>query len=260
MKERTPQKPRKSTYQKTFEVEVSASTESHLAYYIKQELNYYNSIVENLTPRLRAFPQDFMSIKDREKKLWEVCAEYAVDPQKLVDYPLDQWPVKLRPFYSLVRDQENNLKITPAHLNIFKVAASPAKLHASVRKSLSIEILKHMIGQSETLHAGLSTETLKVPMQMLQTHTIDTKRHLQIPGSLVKVTYDADANQSKISIPYSTFPLIIEGHDITENAFKSIVVRAPHPSNTEGKWCVDLKDHSNYLINLTDHNERRKRR
>jgi hypothetical protein len=105
----------------------------------------------------------------------------------------------------------------------------------------------------------MKTEGLRAPVQLLNTHTLDTKRHLQIPGDLVKVSYDQDSNNSLVSIPYTNKELCIDGYDISDITFRSAVIRAPHPMNGDGKWYIDFKDSGGYSITMTDHNERRRR-
>lgn len=250
----------RNTHQKNFEIALNETTATELSYFVRQELGYYNTLVEKLTPRLRAYPQDLLSIKDREKRLWEACAEYAVDPQKLIDHPLAEWPAHLHTLHSYMYDQSGQLKVTQAHINIFGIAASPARLHASVRKAMSTEILKYMIGQAETVLAAMKTETMKTPLQMLQQCTMDNKRHLQIPAKLVTITYDADTESSHIQTPYSRNPIIVPYVDLRENTFKMLVIRAPHPTSSNQKWQIDLKDTpAAYNLGLTDYTERKKK-
>ena len=253
---------RRAPQQKNFEVELIKKTENDLLYFVRQELEYYNALVDKLTPRLRAYPQEMLAIKDREKRLWDACAEHAVDPQKLISYPLDQWPAHLQHLHTHLYDQNNAVKITPAHLSIIGIAATPARLHASVRRSMANEVLKYMIGQAETLLAAMKTDTMRAPMQMLQVHTLDTKRHLQIPYNLVKITYNEEHNTSHIAVPYSTTTIVVPHFDLTNSTFKTLLVRAPHPMSTHQKWQIDLRNGviNGYMLNITDAPERRKRK
>ena len=159
---------RRAPHQKNFEVELFKKTENDLWYFVRQELEYYNSLVNKLTPRLRAYPQDLLSIKDREKRLWESCAEHAVDPTKLINYPVDQWPAHLQSLQTHLFDTNNTVKIVPAHISIIGIAASPARLHASVRRLIAAEVLKYMLGQADTLMAAMKTETMRAPMLIEQ--------------------------------------------------------------------------------------------
>lgn len=245
---------------RTFEIEITKDATNHLGYFIKQELGYYNSLIENLTPRLRTFPGDFMAMKDKEKKLWEACAEHAIDPTKMLMHSLEKWSDHLKHLHPLMFDQDGAQRISPAHINILKMAAAPARVHGSVRRSMAAEILKYMIGQSEMLQASLKTDSLKAPLQLLVIQSLDTKRHLQIPASLVKITNDDAENLSRISIPYSREPVVVRDYDLTEIPFKTLIVRAPHPTvGVGGTWNIDFKESQPYMVNLTDHNERRRR-
>lgn len=251
---------RRPPNQKNFDIELDKKTEGDLLYFVRQELEYYNCLVNKLTPRLRAYPQDLLSMKDREKRIWEACAEHAVDPQKFLDYPVEQWPVHLQHLYTHLYNPDGSTKILPAHISIIGIAATPAKLHQTVRKNMANEILKYMIAQADTLLAAMKTETMKAPMQMLQTHTLDTKRHLQIPRNLVKIAYDEENHASKISIPYSNTPIVVPHFDLTESVFKVLLVRAPHPNSLNQHWQIDLRDgQSGYLTAMTDTPERRKK-
>lgn len=248
---------KRKIYQRNFEVELSQEQDSNLNYFIRQELAYYNAIVELLTPRLRTFPKDFLSIKDKEMALWEVCAEFAVDPNNMAKYPnVETWPNHLKPYFELLFDAKG-LRISTSHLNIFEVASTPARIHSSVRKNIAVEILKHMLKQADSIASTQKTDAMKIPMQLLNIHTIETKRHLQIPGKLVKMTYDENIDSTNISIPYSKFPIIIPGADLSESRCSLLVIRATHPDTKI--WNVELKDNeSRYMLTLTDYIERKK--
>lgn len=255
---RTPFGDRKrKTYQRNFEVELSQEQDSNLNYFMQQELAYYNAIVERLTPRLRTFPKDFLSIKDKELALWEVCAEFAVNPNNMAKYPnVEAWPNHLKPYFGLLFDSKG-LRISTSHLSIFEAASTPARIHASVRKNIAVEILKHMLKQADSIASAQKTEVLKTPMQLLNTYTIETKRHLQIPSKLVKMTYDENIDSTNISIPYSKFPIIISGNDLSESRYSFLVIRSTHPDTKI--WNVELKDsESKYMLTLTDYIERKK--
>jgi hypothetical protein len=246
--------------QRSVEVDVTKDSKAHLEYFVRQELGYYNSIVEQLSPRIRAFPQDLLSIKDREKKLWEVCAEFAVDVNQMISHPVEEWPKHLKPYSSLVWSQEGAIKLTPAQLNLMKVAAVPAKLHPSIRKAIATEVLKYVTGQAEAFAEVLNGNDLKSPMQMLQSHTFETRRHLQIPAKLVKITYDTDSGNSKVSIPYSKDPLTVIGYDVSQAQYNILIIRAPHPHHASQEWKIEFRDNPQpYLLFMNDHNQNRQR-
>jgi hypothetical protein len=250
---------KKTVYQKTFEVDVSKETDNHLRYFIKQELGYYNAVVEQLTPRLRAFPHTIMSIKDREKKIWELCAENGVQATMLISHPVAQWPKNLQPHGGLIYELDGSKKITTEMANVLDIAASAARIHPSVRKNISSEVLRYVQAQAESFASAQKTEGFKAPVQLLTEQSLDSKRHLQIPGSLVKISYNDEKYESLIAIPYTKEPLCVPRYDLTESKFNLLVVRASSNSHNS-KWLVDFKDTtSRYLLSLTDGFERRNR-
>lgn len=250
---------KKRNYQRHFEVELSKEISTSLSYFVNQELAYFNNIIELLTPRLRTFPAELLSMKDKELKLWEICAEYASDPLVMASYKFDEWPDHLKPYYNLMFDTANVNKISKAHLNIIQIAATKARIHPMVRKNLATEALKHMLKQADIFLAAQKSETLKTPLQLLNTHTLDTKRHLQIPSKLISISYNESSESSNITIPYSKHPIVIQGADISENKFTLLILR--HTNNKDNIWNVELKDiDSKYLLGLSDYGDRKKPR
>ena len=237
------------TYQRHFEVIVDRTTDSGLAYFVNQELAYYN------------LPNDFLSFRDKERKLWETCAEHAVTAEELAGHPADEWPQHLRPAASLVFEQDGSCRLSPAHMAIMNIAAQPARLHPLVRRNMAAEVLKSMMSHAESLASALKTDRLKGPVQMMVSHGLESKRHLQIPQSLVKITYDADAAQSLVSIPYAKSPLVVRNHNLSEARFNMMIIRSSTAYQvSDRRWFIELKEgDTRYMIGLTDQFERRKR-
>jgi len=253
---------RKQSNQKNFEIELLPNIKSNLEYFILQELGYYNTLVEQLVPRLKAFPQDILSIKDKEKRIWDACAEHAINPQKLLDHPRSEWPKHLDFMYDMLYDQAGKCKISPAHISIMGIAASPARLHQKVRRAIASEVLKYMLAQADVLFSAMKTETLKSPVQMLQTYTTESKRHLQIPYSLLKIRYNEESDKTYIGIPYSKAEIELPHVDLTQPPFRLLVIRSPNATSRSSnqKWEIDIMDSLNdYIISLNDPVERKRR-
>lgn len=238
---------------------MSQETKDNLWYFVKQELGFFNSLVEQLTPRLRSFPQDYIDFKDKEKRLWEACAEHAADIDKMVSHSVEQWPEKLRHLNSYLRDQEGNLRISPGHLQMIRTACTPARLHPMVRRQMAVDIMKYMGDQAETIKLGAKSEGFRSPLQMLNVQTIDTKRHLQIPSVLVSYKYDEEGHVTRMTVPYSKNQIEVPGYDISEIPHKMLVIRAPHPTDNRGSWRIDLRDQAYYGVTSTDFFDRRRR-
>lgn len=255
---------RKSNIQKTFELHLADESKRNLNYFINQELAYYNSIVDQLGPWMRSFPQDLLSFKGDIKRLWNTVAEFGLNVQDLVQKNLSEWPAVLgaqkAAIYSILKD-DNKLRLTQRQLDILKIAASPGKIPALTRHNIASEIMKYMQGQAEVLYNAQQTDTLKNALQTLQVQSLDTKRHIQMSKTLIfKVEYNEDNRQTRIYTPFSKHPFVINGVNIKEIPHKSIVIRSPHARDPEGKWTIDLQDLDTYLVNLTDYNYRKRRK
>lgn len=256
---------RKNIIQKTFEIETSPEAKRNLWYFIKQELYYYNFLVEQLTPWLRTFPQEFLALKGNEKRLWNAAAEYELDFKKLSETQIDSWPKDIElqksQLHALLFNADGKLNLSARQLELMKIVAAPAKLPRLVRNLMASEMLRYMQGQAEVLEQALKTETMRSPLQMLQVHTLENKRHLQIPASVVfNLRYDDQEKVSKISLPYCRDPIIVPGIDLSTIPYKMMVIRAAHPQDRTGKWYIDLKDTNSYSVNLMDYDDRRRRR
>lgn len=255
---------RKNYIQKTFELEITSDAKRNLWYFIKQELAYYNVLVEQLTPWLRTFPQEFLALKANEKRLWNAAAEYELNWKQLSEQAVADWPqtieVQKDQLYNLLIN-EGKPTLTQRQFELMKIVSAPAKLPRLVRNLIASEMLKHMQSQAEILDQALKTDVMRSPIQMLQPHTVESKRHLQIPSSVVfNIAYDENEKISKIMLPYCRDPIIAPHVDLTTVPYKLMIIRAPHPQDRSGKWYIDLKDTNTYSVTLVDYDERRKRR
>jgi len=259
----TPTMRNRASYMKNFEIELPAQLSNDLSYFVRQELEYFNALIKGLTPRLRAYPAELSAMKDNERKLWNECAERAVNPRNLIEYPLEQWPQHLHYLHQLVYDSTGQKRISPAHISIIEIAAAPARIHATVRRAMASEVLRHLIGQCNAFIQALKMESLHAPIQVIQEQSVDTKRHLQIPYSLVKISYNEEEHTSYVQIPYSKMPISVPHYNLTSQMFRLLILRAPHLySENQNRWQLDFRDDASagYLLGITDYVERRKRR
>jgi hypothetical protein len=270
-KKQKDQQQKKSRYIKqnrNFEVEFLKETSNLLDSFVKQELLYYNSLVEQLSPIVRTFPDKILGMKDREKVLWRLCAEHTINPAQLILFPIEKWDENHRKLVgNIIYDQTGGLKIDKFHLTLCGIAGSSGKIHPMTRLAMANAILEHVTSHAEafssvqhdTVKRADDADLMKAPIQLLVGQDLTTKRHLQIDRKLVKVTYDKDKDQTLIETPYNRRPLVIKEMDVTDLSFNMLVIKSSHP-NQEKKWFVDFKDAtSKYLLNLSDPFERKKR-
>lgn len=259
---------------RSFYLEMDEKLSKDLSFFVGQELFYYNTLVNQLIPKLKAYPRDILAFRDKDKILWDSCAEHSIDPHKLLEHPLEAWPKHLQHMHKMLYDNNGQVKFTAMQLIICAIAATPARLPPAVRKLMASEAMNYMITQADVLIGALKiddmiqagrisedSDIMRVPLQLLQTHTVDSKRHLQIPRSLVKIAYDNEQAISKISVPYSKNPITIPDCNLSESVYKMLVLRAPHPTSTNQKWQIEFRDGNGlYQLTMTDYMERKKRK
>jgi hypothetical protein len=270
-RQNTPEKIR-IVHPRSFYLDMSDKLGRDLSYFVGQELFYYNTLVNQLLPKLKAYPRDVLAFRDRDRVLWDSCAEHSIDPHKLVSHPFDTWPKHLQHMHKMIYDASGQIKFNTMQLTICAIAATPARLPASVRKNMASAVMNYMVGQADVLIGAMKVDEMiaagkmsegadimRVPLQVLQTHTVDSKRHLQIPRNLVKITYDSDQDVSNIIVPYSKQPIPIQNYDLRESNFRLMVLRAPHPTSVNQKWQIEFRDGNGlYQLNMTDYMERKK--
>lgn len=251
---------RKPTNRRQFTISPDAKLQKNFKYFMQQELAYYNNLVENFNSRIKAFPQDVLSIRDRDIKLLETCGQLAFDPAKLLTSKNETWPEALKSYNPVVYGTDGKPRLTNKQIAIMQIGIVPAHIHHQVRKNMISEIFSTVSNQASIFLASRNTEQLRAPVYLLQQHTWETKRHLQIPKTLVEMSYDSNDNQTLIKTPYNKDPIYISGYDLTEIPFSTMIIRAPILGEEKPAWKIDFKDGINkYLLNLTDSRPIKKR-
>jgi hypothetical protein len=240
-----------------------------LSYFIKEELTYYNALVEGLTPYLRSFPQEFGVFKAHEKKVWTVIAEHSIDPQDLLagfsnaDRANKLPPViqeQLKELRGVMVDGNSKSRFSERQKNILRVLSSPAKIPRMTRNLMANEVLKYMQNQAVVLETAMKTDVMKNAIQLLQVQSLDTKRHVQVPAKiLMGVTYDHSTNRSFVKTPFCVDALEIPNVNLNEQKFKMLVIKSPHRNDVQDRWSVELKDFETYDVLLTDFDVKRKK-
>lgn len=253
-------KARKITNKRFFEIKPSSTMVSNLKYFVQQELHYYNTVSEQLTNQAKAFPNDILSIKDREIKLLETCAQYGISPRDLSKTSISEWKEPFKSYEGTIKNLDGTCRLSDRQIGIMNIGTCPGHLPSSVRRSITSEIFSYVTSQASVLLAGQLTETLRSPLQMLQQHTLETKRHLQLNRSAITIVWNQEKEQTLITTPYGKEPLIVEKFDLTVIPFNTLVIRSPYKGQENQKWIVELKDSAKYMLTLTDSYPRRNKK
>jgi hypothetical protein len=246
-------------------VDVSPSDKIRLKEFMKQELGYYNALVEGLGPRARTFPETLLALHKDWESLWEALAE---DGKSIKSYERAKEDVELPAHLEkhrkmlVGRDTKGERFLNERMFNIMSIAASPAMIHATVRRNMARLILEFYKDQSAKLikrndKAFGEEDLYSKPIDLLVKHDMVTKRHLQIPRSALNaVYYYSDRDLTEIYHPYSENPLVIQGHNLENNNHWNLLLVHQQPGvevTAQDPWVVDIKySQVPYLIKYVD--------
>lgn len=246
-------------------VDISANDKTRFREFMKQELGYYNALVEGLGPRARTFPEQLIALHKDWENLWSTLSEHA-PAMRLYEkaQPDVQLPAVLEPHRKMLvgRDSQGKRFLDERMFNIMALAATPALIHPHVRRNMANKILEFYKDQSEKLinrndEAWGEEDLYSKPIDLLVKHDMVTKRHLQIPRSALNaVYYYQDRDLTEIYTPYSDNPIILEGYDLENNNFWNMIIlhqQAGVEAVASTPWVLDTKySQESYNIRYQD--------
>lgn len=246
-------------------VNLAAADKLRLKEFMKQELSYYNALVEGLGPRARTFPETLLALHKDWENLWSTLAEHS---QSLKPYERAAedcvLPEHLEKHRSMLvgRDSQGRRFLDEKMLNIMSIATRPAVLHPMVRRNMANIILEFYKDQAAKLikrndEAHGDENLYSKPIDLLVAQDMVTKRHLQIPrAALNDVRYIEGKDCTELYTPYSENPIVIEEHNLENNNHWNFIIIHQQPGmevTTKDPWFVDIKyNQSPYLIKYQD--------
>jgi hypothetical protein len=241
---------------RTYTIELTDKSKKLLIQTMKEELNYYNTLVFGSNSKIRTLVNEIDQIKDNYEKLWLAVAQTETDLRLLVTKPLDNWPEIFRPFSDMIV-KNNRLIITDRMMILFDIAATKSNINSIMRRLIAMEVLHWIQPQAKQLaESDLSvTGQMRTPIQMLQPTDFMFKRHIQLISGLTKLTYNKELNQSILTIPYTSDALIIENNDLTKLPHSYFIIRQKFGEvpTSDTIWQLTVKENnSKYLLDLID--------
>jgi hypothetical protein len=249
----------------TVMVDVQSKDKLRLKEFMKQELAYYNALVEGLGPRARTFPDTLLALHKDWENLWAVLAS---EGKSIKGYDRLKEDANLPEAYEphrkmlLGKNTKGERFLNERMFSIMSVATAPAVLHPLVRRGMATQILEFYKEQSGKLikrneEAFGDQDVYAKPIDLLVSHDLVTKRHLQIPrAALNDVRYLDKREETHIYHPYCENPLIIQGHNLESNNHWNFLM-VHQQSGVEAvpstPWVVEVK-HTPvpYLIRYAD--------
>lgn len=240
-------------------IELDSISKKHLKFFMEQELNYYNLLINNATIRLRAFPEEFVGMKDGWERLWASLAYHGRSIRELAKIDISKWPRDLRVSVPNVAIKGGKLNLEDRKMMLFDIVGIRGNIHPMMRRNLAVEVLRNMIAQAENLVSSQKSATgqMRVPVHILQPMSYPERRHIQLSKDTVEMHYDHETRQTIIKVPYTDKPLIAKDVNLTDEKYDIMVIRQqPNVETNESTpWQVTLLHSSHrYLLDMTDQN------
>jgi hypothetical protein len=240
---------------RSFSAVVEDGDQTRLNAFFKHELAFYNTIVESMESRVRAFPAQVSELSDSQIHAVAELAQLGVNPSlsssKPIPNRLAEDVKRLPSWLSFVSNSviQPNLAVLPA-----------------TRKLMLESFLKFYRHQASILRdarVGSDDEyTLRAPAANLSKQETSTKRHLQIPRSAVGLKWNHEAECSEITIPHCRSAIQAAGVNVNEIQGWDLLIVRQEPGRWVDKqtpWLVEFRNTNNqYLLKLTDTGSRKK--
>ena len=233
------------------EVAVSAGDKAIMQKFMSHELSFFNILVDGLGTRARGFPQHLLDFTDQWQKLF---AQVAFEGKSLQAYakaaPDAELPENYEPFRNLIlgTGPDGKRLLTERFINIIDFATGVGNIHPLVRKNMAGEILKFYREQAyralQPVPLGEEENVYKTAPETLGVADKDQKRHLQIPKSLCKITWNPTTETTSIRIPYARNPLVVSQINLVEESdWNYLIVHQeagsqPRPNTP---WVIEVK-------------------
>lgn len=256
---------RSGNKERSFSIELDSTSKRHLKFFMENELSYYNRIIDSVTVRLRAFPEEVVSMRDGYGKLWSAIAYSGMNLRDLIKKDVKNWPAAFSGSLPANLVENNRFVINEKKLMLFDAISQTGNIHPQMRTHIASEILSTILPQADQLVQSQKNAlgTMKDPVHMLVPKYYPERRHIQLTKDLVKIVYNKEQQQSEITIPYTDRPLIVKDSNLSEEKYNIMVIRQqPNVSVTnQSPWQIDLMITSHkYLVDLTDQNVYLKKR
>lgn len=219
--------------------------------FMKQELAFYNSLINAFTSRTRTFPEHILALNEQWIKLFGQIAFEGKSIKHLERAPADaQLTEGMEIFrrYLVGQDNEGQRYLTERMLTIMEAAASPGVVHPVVRRNLALEMVRFYKDQAVKFatpaNQGNGDDLYKSTPEMLEPADLLKKRHLQMPRQMINVEWDEAKEQSLLRTAYVSNPIIIKNINLVENKDWTHIILHQEPntvSRPSSPWFVDVK-------------------
>lgn len=220
---------------------VNEGDQKRLKTFAQHELAFFNTIIEALESRTRAFPKQVAELTDSQ--IEQLCETFRTN----------QMPVK--------GQMPDWLEFVTSQIHKPKLVVIP-----ECKQLMARTLFQFFREQAEILREPVNNDKLeiayRVSPQNISKQDSQSKRHVQIPRACVKIKWDSEQDASLIYTPLTVHPLQIPGINLNEREGWQMLIIRQEPGRHiahDTPWLAEFKYTNNqYLIKLTDSGSNRR--
>lgn len=229
-----------------FEATVEPSDKVRLRGFIRNEIAYYNALLNGFQSRLRTMPDIF---KEVDAGFLGTVAAHSINAQALND-PAN-FPKVLVPYTNIVFDSNGRSKLSERMVLFLNAISVATVLHPETRRAMALEMLADHQRQAENL-SMISTrddQVLVKAVELLHPHDGRLKRHFQLPAKAVVLNSDRDS----IASAYTKVPIRLNADVPAGIQYNVVIVRDEAGTKAPSEWTVELRQEKmDYILRQTD--------
>lgn len=230
----------------SFEATIDPNDKPRLRGFVRNEITYYNGLLDGFSSRLRTAPEIFGEVEEG------LVGEVAAHSYNLRSFSPDTLPESLLRFKNRIFDGAN-LIVPERTLMLLDVISSPVVLHPEAKRAIAVEVLRAHIQQAEALRrtSNKFDQVLQGPVVLLHPTEARIKRHVQLPKSAVRFNED----RTTIKTAYHSVPIKFRGTLPVAANWNLLIIRDDERPghHKEGGWAVEFRqEKADFLPRLSD--------
>jgi len=238
---------------------IDAQDQKRLNAFARHELALFNTVIEAFEARTRSFPAQVHAITDAQIQLLCALSSHHLTVRSVLQENA-QLPEKFKHLQPVLKDSKN--QELAAHLqHVFdSILKNKFAVLPQTKTQMITALCEFFRDQAKILKEPLHSDTMevayKVPPSNMSKMDTTSKRHVQIPKSVVTIKYDADTEISEIHTPLTVKPMIVENYNLHDfHSWTTLIVRQEPGAYVlpDSPWMAEFRNtHNKYLIRLND--------
>lgn len=229
-----------------FESTIEPSDKVRLRGFIKNEIAYYNALLNGFQSRLRTMPEVFDEV---DGALLGAVAAHGYNLSAFDNAEI--LPATLKPYAKILFDAQGHPALSERVMLFIASVSVSTVLHPATREAMVLAFLEEHRRQAASLSRTVNNredQVLASAVSLLHPHDGRLKRHLQLPARAAVI----GADRRSIRSSYTASPIMLK-QTIPDNATFNVIVVRDEEGAGEGNWMVELRhDPNDYMVRLSD--------